>query len=201
MLNCRHDDVGNDFQCRALAGAPRRDPTVKKVTIHSDGACHGNPGPGGWAALLQCGPNTRELSGGTPATTNNRMELQAAIESLAALREPCAVDFFTDSEYVRQGITSWVANWKRNGWRTKAKQPVKNADLWRALDAAVAGHRIEWHWLKGHAGHAGNERCDQLANEQVALIKHRYSAAELSASLEKFTAGDQPAATGAMELF
>lgn len=174
---------------------------MKKVTIHSDGACHGNPGPGGWAALLQCGPNTRELSGGTPATTNNRMELQAAIESLAALREPCAVDFFTDSEYVRQGITSWVANWKRNGWRTKAKQPVKNADLWRALDAAVAGHRIEWHWLKGHAGHAGNERCDQLANEQVALIKHRYSAAELSASLEKFTAGDQPAATGAMELF
>lgn len=174
---------------------------MKKVIIHSDGACHGNPGPGGWAAVLECGPHRRELSGGTPATTNNRMELQAAIEALAALREPCAVDFFTDSEYVRQGITSWVANWKRNGWRTKAKQPVKNSDLWRALDAAVAGHRIEWHWLKGHAGHAGNERCDQLANEQVALMKQRHSAAELRACLEKFTSGDQPAATGAMELF
>jgi|APGre2960657505_1045072.scaffolds.fasta_scaffold06182_2 ribonuclease HI len=174
---------------------------IKKVIIHSDGACHGNPGPGGWAAVLACGPHTRELSGGTPATTNNRMELQAAIEAFAALREPCAVEFFTDSEYVRNGITSWVANWKRNGWRTKSKQPVKNADLWRALDAAVAGHQIAWHWLKGHAGHAGNERCDLLANEQVALIKKKHSPAQLKTCLAEFAAGEPPSAPVPRELF
>ena len=173
---------------------------MKKVIIHSDGACHGNPGPGGWAAVLKCGAHTKELSGGTPATTNNRMELQATIEAFTALREPCEVEIFTDSEYVRNGIISWVANWKRNGWRTKAKQAVKNADLWRALDGAVAQHKVEWHWLKGHAGHAGNERCDQLATEQVALIKKNYSREQLKTRLEEFTAGETRTELAPLEL-
>ena len=136
---------------------------MKKVVIHSDGGCHGNPGPGGWAVVLAYGKHVRELNGGVPATTNNRMELQAAIEALHILKEPCEIDFHTDSQYVRQGISQWIAGWKRNGWRTSAKQPVKNADLWRELDAATAHHKIHWHWVKGHAGHTDNERCDELA--------------------------------------
>jgi len=140
---------------------------MQTVVIHSDGACHGNPGPGGWAAVLAAGANTRELSGGVPATTNNRMELQAAIEALSALKQPCAVEFHTDSNYLRDGITKWLHGWKRNGWRTQAKQPVKNEDLWRQLDAAVLPHKIKWHWVKGHSGHEGNEYVDQLANDAI----------------------------------
>ena len=161
---------------------------MKKIVVHSDGGCHGNPGPGGWAATLEYGAHQREVSGGAPATTNNRMELQAAIEALNALKEPCEVEFYTDSEYVKNGVTGWLANWKRNGWKTKAKKPVKNEDLWRLLDAAVSRHKIEWRWLKGHAGHAGNERCDQLANEEIAKIKKTFSADQLKELLAQFSA-------------
>jgi ribonuclease HI len=160
---------------------------MKKVVIHSDGGCHGNPGPGGWAAVLEHGQTKRELSGGVPATTNNRMELQAAIEALNALKEPCEVEFHTDSEYVKNGVTGWLVNWKRNGWRTKSKKPVKNEDLWHALDSAVARHKIEWHWLKGHAGHPGNERCDQLANEEIAKVKKMFNREQLKSFLADFT--------------
>jgi ribonuclease HI len=165
---------------------------MKRVVIHSDGGCHGNPGPGGWAATLEYGGRTRELSGGVPATTNNRMELQAAIESLGALKEICSVDFYTDSEYVKNGVTAWMKNWKRNGWKTQAKKPVKNADLWRQLDPLVAKHEIKWHWLKGHAGYAGNERCDELANLAIADVKKSHTAAELKAALADFKALESP---------
>ncbi len=164
---------------------------MKQVIIHSDGGCHGNPGPGGWAATLEFGARKKELSGGVPATTNNRMELQAAIEALSALKEPCAVDFYTDSEYVKNGVTAWMRNWKRNGWKTQAKKPVKNEDLWRTLDPLVAKHEIKWHWLKGHAGHAGNERCDELANMEIAMIKARLPAADLKAALAEFKAREE----------
>jgi len=139
---------------------------MNRVEIHTDGACKGNPGPGGWGALLRSGNHEKELCGGEPLTTNNRMELTAVIQALAALKRPCEVDLYLDSQYVRQGITEWISRWKANGWRTSAKQPVKNAELWQELDALVsaAGHRIRWHWVKGHAGHPGNERADALAN-------------------------------------
>lgn len=140
---------------------------MKRVIIHSDGACRGNPGPGGWAAVLAWGDTEKELSGHEAHTTNNRMELTAAIEALRALKRPCTIDFYTDSEYLRRGITEWLVNWKRNGWKTAARQPVKNADLWMALDEAAAPHKIRWHWVKGHSGHAGNERVDRLANEAI----------------------------------
>lgn len=159
---------------------------MKKVIIHSDGGCHGNPGPGGWAAVLEFGPHRRELSGGAPATTNNRMELRAAMEALNALKEDCEVEFHTDSEYVRKGIMSWLAGWKRNGWKTKSKQPVKNEDLWRGLDAARERHKVDWRWVKGHAGHAGNERCDQLAGLEIEKIKKTFSPVQLKALLEEF---------------
>jgi len=146
---------------------------MQKVIIHTDGGCHGNPGPGGWAAILTIGSQTRELSGDAPATTNNRMELQAAIAALTALEEPSAVELHTDSNYLRDGITKWISGWKRNGWRTKTKEPVKNEDLWRQLDAAAARHKITWHWVKGHAGHEENERCDQLAQQAIAAIKRK----------------------------
>ena len=164
---------------------------MKKVVIHSDGACHGNPGPGGWAAVLEYGERKKELSGGVPATTNNRMELQAAIEALSALKEPCEVDFYTDSEYVKNGVSGWLQNWKRNGWRTKLKKPVKNEDLWRALDSQAAKHRVKWHWLKGHAGHVGNERCDQLASAEIAKIKKTHHADQLKALLAQFAAKEK----------
>jgi len=173
---------------------------MKKVVVHSDGGCHGNPGPGGWAAVLECGGHKRELSGGVPATTNNRMELQAAIEALAALKEPCDVQFYTDSAYVKDGITKWMANWKRNGWMTQAKQPVKNEDLWRTLDPLVSRHQIQWHWLKGHAGHAGNERCDELANLEIAVIKKTLSAEALEQSLSLFKAQKEEAQIVSKEL-
>ena len=136
---------------------------LPKVEIFTDGACRGNPGPGGWAALIRMGARERELSGGEPLTTNNRMELLAAIECLKALKRPCRVRLTTDSNYVRDGITKWIHGWLRNGWRTADKKPVKNADLWQALLESAEPHRIEWHWVKGHSGHAENDRVDELA--------------------------------------
>jgi len=142
------------------------------VEIFTDGACRGNPGPGGWAALLRRGADERMLSGAASATTNNRMEVTAAIEAIAALKRPSRVRLTTDSEYLRQGITSWLQRWKANGWRTASKQPVKNQDLWQRLDAAVQQHRIEWHWVRGHSGHSENERVDAAANAAIdALLK------------------------------
>jgi ribonuclease HI len=138
--------------------------TTKEVVIFTDGACRGNPGPGGWGVLLRFGAVERELCGGEGPTTNNRMELMAAIKGLEALREPCVVQLFTDSEYVRRGITEWMLKWRNNGWRTADRKPVKNADLWRELDAESTRHRVSWHWVKGHAGHPDNERADALAN-------------------------------------
>ena len=134
------------------------------IVIYTDGACRGNPGPGGWGALLTAGQREKELWGGEADTTNNRMELMAAIEALNALRRPSQVVLYTDSVYVRNGITSWLASWKKRGWRTASKQPVKNKDLWQALDEASRPHDIDWRWVKGHAGDAGNERADALAN-------------------------------------
>ncbi len=140
---------------------------MKDVEIFTDGACRGNPGPGGWGALLRYGGHEKELFGGEAMTTNNRMELTAAIESLAALTQPCKVNLTTDSEYVRQGITSWLENWKKRGWKTAAKKPVKNVDLWQKLDEQVARHEVQWHWVKGHSGHRENELADQLANRGI----------------------------------
>jgi ribonuclease HI len=137
------------------------------VEIFTDGACRGNPGPGGWGALLRSGDHERELRGGEVETTNNRMELTAAIEALRALRHSCKVTITTDSVYVRDGITKWLANWERNGWRTAAKKPVKNRELWQALASEVARHEVQWFWVKGHSGHAENERADQLANYAI----------------------------------
>lgn len=140
---------------------------MKPVEIYTDGACKGNPGPGGWGAVLRYGEHEKELFGGEPDTTNNRMELQAAISALASLKRPCEVVLTTDSQYLRQGILSWLAGWKRNGWKTAAKKPVKNMDLWQALDEQVARHQVEWRWVKGHSGHPGNEYADRLANRGV----------------------------------
>ncbi|TNF05347.1 MAG: ribonuclease HI [Gammaproteobacteria bacterium] len=140
---------------------------MKEIEIFTDGACRGNPGPGGWGALLRYGGHEKELYGGEAMTTNNRMELTAAIESLTALKQPCKVSLTTDSEYVRQGITSWLQNWKKRGWKTAAKKPVKNVDLWQKLDEQVARHEVEWHWVKGHSGHRENELADQLANRGI----------------------------------
>ncbi len=140
---------------------------MKQVEIFTDGACRGNPGPGGWGALLRFGKHEKSLYGGEPQTTNNRMELRAAIEALAALTEPCEVSLTTDSTYVREGITSWLANWKARGWKTAAKKPVKNADLWQLLDEQNQRHQVSWHWVKGHAGHRENEIADQLANRGI----------------------------------
>jgi len=137
------------------------------ITIYTDGACSGNPGPGGWGAWLQSGDHEKELFGGEPETTNNRMELMAAIIALETLNRPSTVKLSTDSVYVRDGITKWLPNWKRNGWKTAAKKPVKNDDLWQRLDIAQAPHSIEWIWIKGHAGHVENERCDELARAAI----------------------------------
>lgn len=158
----------------------------KEVIIHTDGACTGNPGPGGWGAVLQYGTLKKELAGGEIATTNNRMELQAAINALAALKYPCKVVLFTDSEYLRNGITSWIWGWKRRGWVTAGKKPVKNADLWKDLDIQARRHEIEWKWLKGHAGHPLNERCDSLGREQVEKIRRTIPSHEIAAALKRF---------------
>ena len=143
---------------------------MDEVEIYTDGACKGNPGPGGWGAILRAKGREKELYGGERDTTNNRMELTAAIMALEALTRPCKVDLTTDSQYVRQGITQWIHNWKKRGWKTAAKEPVKNEDLWRRLDAAVATHQVEWHWVRGHTGHPENERADQLANRGIAEL-------------------------------
>lgn len=141
------------------------------VEIYTDGACSGNPGPGGWGAVLRVGTREKELHGGDPRTTNNRMELTAVIEALSALTRPVQAHVYTDSQYVQKGISEWIHAWKRRGWRTAGGQPVKNVDLWQALDALAARHQIAWHWVKGHAGHAENERADALARRGIADLR------------------------------
>ena len=140
---------------------------MSPVEIYTDGACRGNPGPGGWAATLRFGDTEKELAGAEAMTTNNRMELMAVIRALEALKRPVQINLYTDSEYVRRGIKEWIVSWKSRGWLTADRKPVKNQDLWQRLDALVAGHRIEWHWVKGHSGVPGNERVDQLANQAI----------------------------------
>ena len=147
-------------------------PARPRVVAYTDGACSGNPGPGGWGVILISGRHRKELKGGEAATTNNRMELMGAISALEALKGPSHVDLHTDSEYVQKGISTWIHGWKRNGWRTSAKKPVANAELWQRLDAAQQRHEVVWHWLRGHAGHAENERADELAREGMAPFKH-----------------------------
>ncbi len=144
---------------------------MKRVEIFTDGACKGNPGPGGWGAILRMGKHEKEMSGSDPATTNNRMEMMAAIRALEALREPCAVTLHTDSRYVIDGMTKWIAGWKRNGWINASKKPVRNADLWHELIEAAKHHRIAWEWVKGHNGHPENERADQLASDAAMAAK------------------------------
>lgn len=141
------------------------------VEIYTDGACRGNPGPGGWGAILRFGEREKELKGAEPLTTNNRMELMAAIQALAALKRPCEVVLYTDSQYLRKGILEWLAQWKRRDWRTSDRKPVKNIDLWQALEREIARHRIDWRWVKGHAGNVGNERADRLANQAIDELR------------------------------
>ena len=145
---------------------------MKEVEIFTDGACRGNPGPGGWGALLRYGKNEKKISGGDQLTTNNRMELMAAIKALELLKEPSRVTLTTDSEYVRQGITSWMSGWKKRGWMTANKKPVKNIDLWQSLEKASGVHKIDWMWVKGHSGHRENELADQLANQGIDELKN-----------------------------
>ncbi|WP_162651948.1 ribonuclease HI [Lentilitoribacter sp. Alg239-R112] len=144
---------------------------MKHIEIYTDGACSGNPGPGGWGAILRYQDNQKELKGGEANTTNNRMELTAAIESLNALKQTCKIDLYTDSVYVRDGILKWIDGWKKNNWRTAAKKPVKNVELWQALDEARSHHDVTWHWVKGHAGHPDNERADELARAGMEPFK------------------------------
>jgi ribonuclease HI len=146
---------------------------MTKVEIFTDGACKGNPGPGGWGAVIRAGDKEKQLSGGEALTTNNRMELLAAIRALEALKRPCTVSLTTDSNYVRDGITKWIHGWQKNGWRTADRKPVKNADLWQELLAAVAPHRIEWHWVRGHVGHPENEQADRLASDAALQFMNR----------------------------
>jgi ribonuclease HI len=146
---------------------------VGRVRIYTDGACKGNPGPGGWGALLHFDGREKTLCGGEADTTNNRMELTAVIRALEALKRPCAIDLYTDSQYVQKGISEWIDAWKRRGWKTAERKPVKNVDLWLELDRLVAAHAIRWHWVKGHAGHPGNERADELANRGMKSLKSR----------------------------
>jgi ribonuclease HI len=145
--------------------------TKGKVIIHTDGACSGNPGPGGWGAILDYNGTRKEIYGGEPQSTNNRMELKAAIEALNVLKRACDVEMHVDSQYVKDGITKWIHGWKRNGWKTADKKPVKNVELWQALDEAIKRHEITWHWVKGHAGHPDNERADELARQGIADMK------------------------------
>jgi ribonuclease HI len=145
--------------------------TKGKVIVHTDGACSGNPGPGGWGAILDYNGTRKEICGGSADTTNNRMEIQAAFEALNTLKRPCAVEMHVDSQYVKDGITKWIHGWKKNGWKTADKKPVKNVELWQALDNAIARHDISWHWVKGHDGHPDNERADELAREGMAPYK------------------------------
>jgi ribonuclease HI len=188
--NLAATEVFRDHQDATMSVTQARQPGT--VTIHTDGGCEGNPGPGGWAAVLRHGSFAREISGGEPATTNNRMELLAAISALATLNRTCDVALFTDSAYLRNGITKWIKGWKAKGWRTAGKQPVKNEDLWRQLDEHAARHRIEWHWLKGHAGHADNERCDELAGAEIAKLRQAHTRQQLKALRKQFEAERKP---------
>ena len=147
--------------------------SANTVIVHTDGACSGNPGPGGWGVILNYNGTRKELSGGEANTTNNRMELMGAISALESLKRPCSVAMHVDSSYVKDGISKWIHGWKKNGWKTAGKKPVKNAELWQRLDAALANHKVSWHWVKGHAGHDGNERADELAREGMAPFKRR----------------------------
>lgn len=140
---------------------------MKKITVFTDGACRGNPGLGGWGVLLRYGQHQKELYGAEKETTNNRMELMAAIKAIEAVKESCIIELWTDSQYVQKGITEWLPNWKARDWRTANRKPVKNADLWQQLEEAIATHQVSWHWVKGHAGHEGNERADELANRAI----------------------------------
>ena len=146
---------------------------MNQVEIYTDGACKGNPGPGGWGVLLRSGATEKELFGGELGTTNNRMELMAAIVALETLKRPSRVRLFSDSQYLRKGITEWIDAWRRRGWRTADKKPVKNQDLWERLDTARRTHQVDWHWLKGHAGHVDNERCDELARDEIRRLRER----------------------------
>jgi len=162
---------------------------LERVTIHTDGGCNPNPGPGGWACVLTSGPYRKELKGGELATTNNRMELMAAVQALNALRKPCSVDLFTDSEYLQQGVTAWMPRWKENGWRRRVRRrwkPVKNEDLWRSIDKAASQHTIKWHWIPAHSGHTENEWCDKLVAQEIERIRAKYSPAELERALSEF---------------
>lgn len=170
---------------------------MKRIEIFTDGACSGNPGPGGWGAILRFNGTTKELSGGEANTTNNRMELMAAIEALSAPKEAVEVDLYTDSKYVMDGINSWIDGWKRNGWKTAAKQPVKNVELWQALDEARGRHKVTWHWVKGHDGHVENERADELARMGMAPFKPQRSGSESNVPLSApKTAGPRRASAG-----
>jgi ribonuclease HI len=173
--------------------ATREAPGGEPVEIHTDGACSGNPGPGGWGAVLRWRGRSKELAGFAPATTNNRMELEAAINALETLKRPMTVRMFTDSNYLRQGITTWLPAWKARGWRTADKQPVKNQDLWQRLERALARHDISWHWVKGHAGHPDNERADQLARDAIKAGRSGDPAAAPAASARS---GGGPARAG-----
>ena len=159
---------------------------MNSVIIYTDGGCEGNPGPGGWGAVVRRGDSVAEISGSELATTNNRMELTAAIEALSTLTERSEVSLFTDSQYVKNGISLWIKGWKRKGWLTSTKEPVKNVDLWQRLDAVVAKHRVTWKWVKGHAGNADNERCDGLAGRAIAELKQQHPKAARQAALETF---------------
>jgi len=167
---------------------------MKKVVLYSDGACEGNPGPGGWAVILAYGLHQKEISGAEPATTNNRMELTAAVEGLKALKEPCEIEFFTDSQYVQNGISEWLKDWKLQGWKTKERKAVKNEDLWQELDVKSAKHQITWRWLKGHAGHEMNERCDLLARNEILKLRQKFSPEQLKVLLEGFRRNSDDAA-------
>ena len=163
--------------------------SMKTVEVFTDGACSGNPGPGGWGTILRFNGTTKELSGGEAVTTNNRMELMAAISGLNALKEPCTVDLYTDSKYVMDGISKWIHGWKKNGWKTADKKPVKNGELWQGLDEANRRHKVTWHWVKGHAGHVENERADELARLGMAPFKPQKSPAKSAAPLADASAG------------
>lgn len=169
---------------------------MKLVTLYTDGACEGNPGPGGWAAILKYNGHVKEISGGVAVSTNNRMELQAALEGLRSLREPCEVRLFTDSQYVRTGISEWLVDWKTRGWRTKDKKPVKNAELWRALDEQAARHSVHWCWVKGHSGDDINERCDLLAKHEIMKVRESISPTELRTLLDQFLTSHSAAQAG-----